>query len=111
MIRPKTGCVLVRLIKETESKGGIAFADHTVTPEEQQQLNHSPKPPPPILGRIVAIGPWPRLANGLAVLPPFPAGATVLMRPGSGVDLKYGTNDKLKLVKSEDLLAVLNNDP
>ena len=108
MIRPKTGCVLVRLIKETESNGGIVFADHTITPEEQQQLNHNPTPPPPILAKVLAIGPWKVLSNGLVKPPDFPPGSTVIMRPGSGVDLKYGTEDRLKLVKAEDLLAVVN---
>lgn len=109
MIRPLQGQVLVRIIPKVGSKtvGGIEIPAHTVTPEEQQELNHNPRPPEPILGKVQAIGPWKKLDNGLAMPPPFPAGATILMRPGSGKDLSYGAGDKWKLVNTEDILAVV----
>lgn len=108
MIKPLTGQVLVRILpKDTQSTGGITIPAHTVTPEEQQERNHSPTPPPPVQGKVLAIGPWKRLKNGLAKPPPFPPGVTVLMRDGSGQKLTYGVDDKLRLVSADDVLAVL----
>lgn len=105
-LRPRTGEVLIRLLPETHSAGGIEFAQRTVTPEEQQQLNHRPIPPGPVTAQIVAIGPWRVLGNGMRVPPPFPPDSKVLLRPGSGRDLEYGTQ-KFKVVAMDDILAVL----
>lgn len=106
MIRPLTGEVFLRLLPETHSAGGIEFPQRSVTPEEQQQLNHRPTPPPPLTAQIVAIGPWRVLPNGMRVPPPFPPDSKVVLRPGSGRDLEYGTQ-KFKVVKMDDILAVL----
>lgn len=109
MIRPLTNQVLIKLLpKESQSVGGITIPAHTLTPEEVQERNHSPTPPPPVQGTVLAIGPWKRLKNGLAAPPPFPAGATVLLRDGSGQKLTYGVDDKLRLVSADDVLAVLS---
>ncbi len=43
----------------------------------------------------------------MMVPPPFPPGSKVLIRSTSGKDLSYGTNDKLKMVMLDDILAVL----
>ena len=106
MIRPPTGHVLLRILPEMHSAGGIEFAQRHVTPEEQQQLNHRPTPPPPLTAQIVAIGPWRVLGNGMRMPPPFPPESKVLLRPGSGRDLEYGTQ-KFKVVAMDDILAVL----
>lgn len=108
MIRPLTNQVLVRILpKDTQSSGGITIPAHTLSPEEVQERNHHPEPPPPVQGKVLAIGPWKRLKNGLAAPPPFPPGATVLMRDGSGQKLSYGVDDKLRLVNADDILALL----
>ena len=90
------------------SAGGIAIPDHTVTPEEHQERAHHPTPPPAITGKVVEIGPWPKLRNGLAVLPPFGIGARVAIRPTSGIEFHWETSCRLKMVESGDVLAVLS---
>ena len=110
MIRPLSGQVLVRVLPRVGSKtaGGIEIPAHTVSPEEQQEKNHHPEPPPPDICVVEAIGPWPKLANGMIQPPPFPPGATVLVREGTGTKLHRNIDEKLKLVQTEDVLAVLN---
>lgn len=109
MIRPLSGCILLRIIPpETRTDSGIELPQRTVTPEEQQQLNHKPEPPPPQIGIVEAIGPWPRLENGLALLPPFGPGVKVLVREGSGQKINRGIGERLKLVRTSDVLAVLH---
>jgi co-chaperonin GroES (HSP10) len=109
MIRPLTGQVLLRVLpKDTQSAGGIEFPQRSITPEEQQELNHHPEPPPPELCYVEAIGPWPKIKCGLALPPPFPAGATVLVRPASGTHLARNIGERLKLVHVRDVLAVVS---
>lgn len=109
MIRPLTGQILLRILpRETISSGGIAFPQRHLSPEEVQERNHNPEPPPPDFGEVLAIGPWPRLKNGLALPPPFPAGAKVIVREGSGQKLSRDVGERLKLVRNEDVLAVIS---
>jgi len=109
MIRPLSGCVLIRVLpKESRSTGGIELPQHTTTPEEQQQLNHHPEPPLPDIGIVEAIGPWPKTPDGKMIPPPFPPGAKVLVREGSGQKLHRDIGERLKLVRTEDILAVLS---
>ena len=109
MIRPKTGMVLLRIIPpETRSTGGVEIPQRRLSPEEQQERNHNPQPPPPDIAIVEAIGPWRRLENGLALPPPFPAGAKVLVREGSGQKLSRDVGERLKLVKVDDVLAVIS---
>lgn len=105
MIRPREGQVLVRVLPQQTTHGGIEIPVRRKGPEEVQQDNHHPTPPPAIKVNVMAIGPWKRLPNGLALLPPFPAGCNAWIRPGSGTDLNWDVGQKWKLVKSEDLLA------
>jgi co-chaperonin GroES (HSP10) len=108
MIRPLTGQILLRILPPKErSEGGIELHQHTVTPQEQEQLNHHPEPPPPDVGIVEAIGPWKVLKNGMMVPPPFPPGSKVLVREGSGQKLSRNVGEKLKLVRLDDVLAVL----
>ena len=109
MIRPLSGCILLRILPpELRTDSGIELPQRSLSPEEVQERNHSPEPPPPQIGIVEAIGPWPRLEKGLAVLPPFGPGAKVLVREGSGQKLNRGIGERLKLVRTEDVLAVLN---
>lgn len=108
MIRPLTNQILIRIIPPTQSEGGITLPQHTLSAEEVQERNHNPQPPPPEIGFVEAIGPWPRLKNGMAVPPPFPPGVKVLVREGSGTKLNRGIGERLKLVRMQDVLAVLS---
>lgn len=111
MIRPMTGCVLIQLEPpEQRTASGIELPQRRLTPEEVQERNHRPEPPPPDIGTVLAIGPWPTLANGLKVLPPFSPGAKVLVREGSGQKLRRNIGERLKLVRTDDVLAVLSQD-
>lgn len=107
-IKPFTGHVLIKILpKDKFTISGIEIPDHTITPEEAQQASHHPTPPPPLTGEVLAIGPWKRLNNGLAVMPPFKQQDKVLIRNGTGKELTYGTRDKLRMVRQEDVLAVV----
>jgi co-chaperonin GroES (HSP10) len=108
-VRPLTGNVLVQLdLRQAESPGGIALPDHTKSPEEHQQEARHPTPPPPLTGKVVEIGPWPKLRNGLAVLPPFGIGSRVVIRATAGIDLRWGTSGRLKMLATSDVLAVIS---
>ncbi len=99
--------MLIEIVAEKVSNGGIVLADHTPTPEETQERNHQPTPPAPLQGVVRRIGPWPKLDNGMAVLPDFGIGAKVVVRPGAGQDFSYDTQGKFKMVETRDVLAVL----
>src|SRR5689334_12050586 len=102
MIRPLTNQVLIRILPpESHSSGGIEFPQHTLSPEERQERNHNPEMPSPLTGQVVAIGPWPKLKNGLVKPPPFPPDSKVLIRPGSGHDLAWGVGEKFKMVNMD----------
>jgi len=97
--------VLLQIIPQTESQGGIVFPKRTVSPEEQQELDHHPTPPAPIRAKVIAIGPWLKTPTGMLKPPHFPPGSTVYVRPGSGKDLNRGIGERLKIVRQEDILA------
>ena len=108
MIRPLTGQVLLRIIPpQAQSDGGITIPQRTLSAEEVQERNHHPEPPPPDVGIVEAIGPWPRLKNGMMIPPPFPPGSKVLVREASGQKLNRDVGERLKLVRVSDVLAVL----
>ncbi len=106
-VRPLTGKVMVRVLGPIEASSIIETPDRHVPPEEQQVLNHKPTPPLPLVGIVESIGPWPTLKNGLRLLPPFVEGAKVLLRAGSGQQLARGVGEKLRMVDTNDVLAVL----
>jgi co-chaperonin GroES (HSP10) len=105
---PLTGQVLIELDeRERFTTSGLAIPEHTVTPEEHQQRARKPSPPPGVTGRVVEIGPWPRLKNGMMRMPDFGIGAKVVIRPTSGIELHWETSCRLKMLSSADILAVL----
>lgn len=108
MIKPLTGHILLRILPpESRTASGIELPQVTLSPDEVQFRSRNPSPPPPDIGIVEAIGPWPRLKNGLALLPPFGPGAKVLVREGTGAKLNRGIGERLKLVRTRDILAVL----
>lgn len=107
-LRPLTGQVLVEILPaDTRSAGGIELPQHTPSPEEQQQAARRPIMPPGLIGTVVEIGPWPKLANGKALLPEFGRGAKVVIGPRAGLDLAWGNGARLKMVRNDQVLAVL----
>lgn len=105
---PLTGQVLIELDPtEQFTAGGIQIPNHTLSPEEKQQASRDPIKPAAITGRVVEIGQWPKLRNGLAVMPEFSRGARVAIRPGAGVAMQWETSGRLKMVRVSDVMAVL----
>jgi chaperonin GroES len=108
MIRPLTGQVLLRIVPpEARTASGIELPQHTLTPEEVQERNHHPEPPPPDVCLVEAIGPWRKTNDGKMIPPPFPPGSKVIVREGSGLKLHRDIGERLKLVHTDDILAVL----
>jgi co-chaperonin GroES (HSP10) len=107
-ITPLTGYVLVELdAPEKLTLTGLHIPERTMSAEEHQQADKMPSKPRGITGKVVEIGPWPRLKNGLAVMPEFGMGARVLVRPGSGTTMNWEISGRLKMLRTEDVLAVL----
>lgn len=107
-IKPLTGQVLIRILpRDTRSPGGIELPEHTASPEEVQEASHHPIPPPPEMGIVESIGPWPALRNGLRVLPPFVVGNRVIIGANSGQQMHRGIGDRLRMVRYDQVLAVL----
>ena len=107
-VKPFTGQVLIQLDEpERVSSSGIFIPDHTLSAEEVQERSHHPTPPAALTGKVVEMGAWSKLKNGMAILPPFGLGAKVLIRPTSGVEFLWETSCRLKMVDLRDVLAVL----
>lgn len=107
-VKPLTGQVLIELDdRERLTPSGIAIPDHTLSPEEHQERARKPSPPPGITGRVVEIGPWPKIGNGMALMPEFGIGARVVIRPTSGIEFRWETSCRLKMVLTQDVLAVI----
>ena len=111
MIRPLMNCVLLKMLPKDRSEGGVVLIKHTNTPEEEQQANHKPTPPDPIVGEVMAIGAWPSVKNRpeLKIPPPFPAGAKVLIREGAGEKLTWEKSGDFRLVAVPDCLAQITS--
>jgi co-chaperonin GroES (HSP10) len=107
-ILPLTGQVLVQILpKETRSAGGVELPEHTMSPEENQQAAHNPTPPPPLQAVVMEIGPWPKLPNGMAVMPEFGVGAKVIVGFYAGIELHRGIGERFRMVRNNQVIAVL----
>jgi co-chaperonin GroES (HSP10) len=107
-IKPLTGQVLIEILPaDKRTAGGIDLPEHTMSPEENQEAAHRPTMPPGLTGVVKAIGPWPKLANGFALMPEFGVGARVVIGRGAGLDLQRGIGERLKMVHQSQVLAVL----
>jgi len=105
---PLTGNVLIELeTPERITFTGLHIPEHTPSAEENQVSARAPTPHPAVTGKVVEIGPWPKLKNGMAVLPEFGRGARVAIRPTAGVTMHWETSGRLKMLSSDDILAVL----
>jgi co-chaperonin GroES (HSP10) len=107
-LRPLTGQVLVEILPaDKRSAGGIELPEHTIGPEEHQEAARNPSMPPGVTGIVKAIGPWPKLANGMVEMPEFGVGAQVVIAPRAGLDLQWRIGERLKIVRNDQVLAVL----
>lgn len=105
-VRPLPGQVLIRVLPP-EQTGKIVLPQVTLSAEERQQRSRNPEPPPPDIGIVEATGPWQQRGKAY-VMPPVYVGQKVLVREGSGQKCTRNIGEKLKLVRNEDLLAVLS---
>jgi len=107
-IRPLTGQVLIEILpRDRFSPGGIEFPEYTLSAEEVQQRNHVPTKPPPLHGVVTAIGAWPKLRNGMALMPEFGVGAKVIVRHNAGLQMHRGIGEKFRMCLVEEVLAVV----
>ena len=106
-VRPLTGQVLVEILSDDKrSAGGIELPGHTPSPDENELSARRPTMPPGLTGVVKAIGQWPKLANGMMVMPEFGVGARVVIGPHSGLDMSRGVGERLKMVRNNQVLAV-----
>lgn len=97
-IRPLTGQVLVQVL-HTESKtlSGLHLLEVSDPTQKAQ----------PFKALVIAMGPWKKTKNGYGVLPDFGIGHTVLCTPYAGQALSRDVGERYQLVRSEDVLAVI----
>lgn len=108
-LRPLTGQVLIEVLPpDTKSPGGVDLPDERpLSPDFVQEQSHSPeKPAKNHIGIVKAIGPWPRLRNGMAKLPEFGRGARVVFNPFRGQGYRVD-NRPMRMMQLDDVLAVL----
>lgn len=104
-IKPLTGQVLVLLLPHDEKDGSIFIPEiaNEAKPTHDNvyvRLGHRK-------AIVQEVGPWRKTKQGLAVLPEVKRGDTVVVSPYAGTKLSQDTNDHLKLIKVDDILALL----
>jgi co-chaperonin GroES (HSP10) len=108
-LKPLTGQVLVELLPtETQTAGGIALPNRTLSPEEVQERHQNPDKPPGLIGIVKAIGEWPKLNNGLRLMPEYGLNARVVVSPNSGQSLQWDSTRRMKLMDQSQVLAVIS---
>lgn len=107
-VKPLAGQVLIELLPaDTHSAGGIELPNRTLSPEEVQERHTNPEKPRAIIGVVKAIGDWPKLKNGMCLLPDYGINARVAIRPEVGTAMQWDKTRKLRMVKQSDVLAVV----
>lgn len=100
-VKPLTDQVLVEVLPpDTMTHGGISLPEIC--------WDGSPEKKPPFKAVVLAIGPWRKTKQGFAVLPPFGVGAKVLCSAYRGTQLTRNIGERYRLVKSDDVLAVVD---
>lgn len=107
-VQPLTGQVLIEVLPEdAKSPGGIDLPNRGLSAEEVQERHQNPEKPPGAYGIVRAIGPWPKLKCGLALMPEYGMGAKVFFNPLRGIAMQWDTTRKLRMIMQEDVLAVV----
>lgn len=107
-VKPLCGQVLIELLPaDTHTAGGLELPNRTLSPEEVQERHRDPEKPSAVTGVVRAIGEWPKLPCGLALLPEYGIGAKVFLRPEIGTSLQWDRSRRLKMISQKDVLAVL----
>lgn len=110
-IRPLTGQVLVEVeTQEVVTAAGIVIPEVHLSAQAVEASHQNPtKPTGKNIGLVRAIGPWPKLPNGMARLPEFGIGHRVLFNPWRGTQLQREYGARLRLIPYDDILAVFNS--
>lgn len=107
-IRPLTGHVLVEILPDdSKSAGGIEIPHRSLSAEEVQEQHADPQMPAPWTGRVVAIGDWPKLRNGLLAMPEYGVGARVIISRHAGVQMQRNIGQRFRMVRQRDVLAIV----
>lgn len=109
-IKPLPGQVLIEVEPPPEvSAGGVALPnDLPVPPDVEQENSRNPeKPSKNNIGRVVAVGAWPKTRKGLLLMPEFGPGQRVLFNPWRGTQMERAMGEKLRMIEFNDVLAVL----
>jgi co-chaperonin GroES (HSP10) len=99
-ILPLKGQCLVELLPRDTTEFGL------ITIPESVEIKDGRGKLPPVRAIVRRLGRWPQKPNGLAVLPEFSPGDCVIVSQYAGQKLKR-LDDKFRLVRVEDVLAVL----
>ena len=103
-IRPLTGQVLIRLLPNPPASfGGIILPDVAFDRIEGEKLK-------PRLGLVIACGPWRKTKNGFSVLPEVRPNDVVLISEYRSAKLTRSVGEHLRLIRSDDILAVTTNN-
>lgn len=111
-IKPLPGQVLIEVEPPPElSAGGVALpSDLPVPPDVEQENSRNPeKPSKNNIGRVVAVGAWPKTRKGLLVMPEFGLGARVIFNAWRGVQMERALGDKLRMINQKDVLGVITD--
>lgn len=109
-IKPLEGQVLIEVEAPPDtSTGGVALPNGLpVPPEVEQENSHNPdKPAKNNIGRVVAVGAWPKTRKGLLKMPEFGPGQRVLFNPWRGTPMERGIGERFRMVRQSDVMAVL----
>jgi chaperonin GroES len=91
-VRPLTGQVLLEMLPPKDEINGVFL------PSKYRSK--------PTRGRILKLGPWPALRNGMRLLPEVKVGDIVWIPNMVGQKLTRDVSEKYKLVRSRDVLCV-----
>lgn len=95
-VTPLKGDVLVRVLEESMSDGGIHLLDS----------GHKDGPGQNRTGIVVRLGPWLTTKNGHAIVPEVAPGNKVVFSQHAGRALE-GEHRGLRLLKQEEILGIL----
>jgi len=98
-IHPLKGQCLVEILPDAKaSDGGIVIPDGVQVMDKGGKL-------PPVKGIVRRLGSWPQKPCGLAVLPEFAPGDTVLCSQYAGVKMRRHIGENFRMVRVEDVIA------
>ena len=102
-IRPLRGqCLLLLLPRIKETQSGIALPDISFDRAKGEKER-------PATARVISVGPWKKAKNGFSLLPEIKPGDEVLIGFYSGQKLDFDVSGKLRLVKTDEVLAIVQN--